>query len=143
MFRFTPGITAIVLACAACGQAPESAAAAPVVQVADKHEITAQQVKRDVVGRVIKISDVAGKGPPDEWTFEAGEYKQAEILESQRSGNDLTVVVHMMTRNIPKADESSVQVSGRLRLRYALKNGKWVLNAIDNLTFRYSIGVAT
>ena len=142
MFRICLNITAMLLACAACGQAPDSAAPAPTVQVADKHAIAADQITRDLVGRVIRISDAAGNGPADEWTFEADEFKQAEILESLRSGDELTVVIYMTTRNNPKPDESNVQVSGKLRLRYARKEGRWMLNQIENLTFRYSIGVA-
>ena len=92
---------------------------------------------------MVRISDAAGTGPTDEWTFEIDEFKQVEILESRRSGNQLTVLVHMTTRNNPKPEENSIQVAGKLRLRYELKNGKWMLDGIENLTFQYSIGVAT
>jgi predicted small lipoprotein YifL len=142
MFRILLIVT-VLAAITACGKAPESPPAHPAVKVADTQEVTAEQVKSDVVGRVIRISDAAGKGPADEWTFEAQEFKQAQILESRRAGNELTLVIHMTTRNVPKPDESDVQVSGKLRLRYVLKDGKWTLDGIENVNFQYSIGVAT
>ena len=147
MTRILLPLIAVLLACTACNRAPETAAvsaAAPAnVHVADKGEISADQVKSDIVGRVVKTSDAAGKGPADEWTFEASEYKQAEIIESKRMSNELIVTVHMLTRNNPKPEENSIQVAGRLRLHYEMKGGKWMLKSIDNLSFQYSIGVAT
>ena len=139
-------ITSVLLLAAAiagCGPAPESSHDTRAVQVADKPEVAPEQIIKDVVGSVVRISDAAGTGPADEWTFEIDEFKQVEILESQRSGNQLTVLVHMTTRNNPKPEENSIQVAGKLRLRYELKNGKWILDGIENLTFQYSIGVAT
>lgn len=145
MFRILLIIAALLLAAATagCGPAPEFAHDTRAVQVADKAEVAPEQIIKDIVGSVVRISDAAGNGPADEWTFEADEFKQVEILDSQRSGNQLTVLVHMTTRNNPKPDENSIQVAGKLRLRYELKNGKWALDGIENLTFQYSIGVAT
>lgn len=143
MLRTLPVIIALLAAVVACGRAPDPAVRKPTVKVADAQEVSADQIKNDLVGRVVHTSDAAGRGPADEWTFEAEEFKQAQILESRRAGNELTIVVYMSTRNNPKADENSIQVSGKLRLRYALKNGRWALDGVDNLTFQYSIGVAT
>jgi hypothetical protein len=143
MFRIVPTIFVLLATIAACGPAPDSPRNISAVRVADTHEMTVEQILRDLVGRVVRISDAAGKGPADEWTFEAEEFKQAEILESRRSGNRLTVVAHVTTRNNPKPEENDVQVSGKLQLRYELKNGKWTLDEIVNLTFQYSIGIAT
>ncbi|MDB5808079.1 MAG: hypothetical protein JWN94_201 [Betaproteobacteria bacterium] len=141
MLRFILIFTAVLAA--GCNKLPETATSTPTVAVADKSEVSAEQIKKDVVGKVLAISDVAGKGPADEWTFEASEDKQVEIIESTRTGNQLTIEVHMTTRNNPKPEEYSVQVSGRLRLKYDLKGGKWSLTEIQNVNFQYSIGVAT
>lgn len=147
MPRILSILAALLLICAACTKAPDPvarpASPQPNVQVADKAEVSPEQIKHDIVGRVVKTSDAGGKGPPDEWTFEAAEFKQAEILESKRTSDELIVVVHVITRNNPKPDENSIQVAGRLRLHYELKSGKWALKSIDNLSFQYSIGVAT
>lgn len=144
MFRNFLVICVLLCACAACSKAPEPAAGVPpAVKIADRQDVTPEQIKVDLVGRVIRTTDAAGNGPPDEWTFEADEFKQAEILESQRMGNKLTLVILMTTRNNPKPDENSIQVSGRLRLHYELKSGKWSLNEVENLSFKYSIGIAT
>src|SRR5215212_2836442 len=75
MSRLLPICIALLLACAACGPRPEATTGVPTVQVADKQEVSADQIKQDVVGKVLRISDVAGKGPADEWTFEASEFK--------------------------------------------------------------------
>src|SRR3954471_3987784 len=141
MFRLI--VLSIALLAAGCNKPPETSTSAPTVAVADKSEVSTAQIKKDVVGKVLKISDVAGKGPADEWTFEASEDKQVEIIESTREGNQLTMMVHMTTRNNPKPEELSVQVAGRLRLKYELKGGKWTLIEMQNVNFQYSIGVAT
>ncbi len=147
MTRISLPLIALLLTCTACNRAPNTAAvpaAVPAnVQVADKADVSVDQVKHDVVGRVVHTSDAAGKGPADEWTFEESEYKQTEIIESKRMSNELVVTVHMLTRNNPKPDENSIQVAGRLRLHYELSGGKWKLKSIENLSFQYSIGVAT
>lgn len=98
---------------------------------------------RDVVGRVVMISEVSGVSPPTDWTFEADEYKQVEILEHDATQTVATITVFMATRNNPKPDEDAVQVSGKLKLRYVRKGNVWVLTTIENLTFRYTIGVST
>src|SRR5208282_550105 len=144
MTRITLTITAILLALTGCGPAsPPPATTTPnVLPVADKSlTITEDQITRDIVGKDVQISDVAGDDPSNKWTFEADEYRHVEILESQRSDKGLTIVISMTTRNNSKPDEDSIQVSGKLRLIYEQDGAKWVLNQIENLTFKYSIGV--
>jgi len=113
------------------------------VQSSDKPEITPEKITRDIVGRKIRVSDVTGIGPPTEWTFEADEVKHAEILEQHKTEKGLTIIVLMTTHNNPRADEDNVQVSGKLQLHYEWRIVRWVLTSIDNLTFRYSLGLAT
>ena len=38
--------------------------------------------------------------------------------------------------------DDSVQVSDKLQLRYEREGGVWRLKAIENLTFRYTVGLA-
>ena len=71
------------------------------------------------------------------------EFKQVEIVESQVTDNNASVVILMTTRNNPGPDEDAVQVSGKLQLRYERSGGRWNLKAIENLSFRYTIGLAT
>ena len=92
---------------------------------------------------MIRVSDVAGAGEPTEWTFEKKEFRHVEVLERKVTGNTQTLVVFLTTRDNPAADEEQVQVSGKLALHYERKAGQWVLTGIQNLSFRYSVGVAT
>jgi hypothetical protein len=135
---------------AACSPAPElssGSSSTPTIQTANQDaarlEISAEQIMRDVVGRIIKITDVAGDNPPTEWTFDADEFKQVEILERNVTPAATVITVFMTTRNNPGADEEAVQVSGKLKLHYQRKGSKWVLTTIENLTFHYTIGVST
>lgn len=143
---------AIALSCSvvACSPAPESASSGAsdrVIQTANQDVarpvVTADKIMRDVVGRVIKITHVSGNNPPVDWTFEADEFKQVEILEREDKLETAAVTVFMTTRNNPGPDEDAVQVSGKLRLHYQRKGSEWVLMMIDNLTFHYTIGIST
>ena len=66
-----------------------------------------------------------------------------EILERTVTESGATLVIFLTTRNNPRPDENPVQVSGKLQLQYKWRAGYWVLATVENLTFRYSIGVAT
>ena len=90
MTRITLTITAILLVLNGCGPAstPSATSTPNVLSVADKPSpITEDQIARDIVGKNVQISDVAGDDPTNKWTFEADEYRHVEILESQRSDN--------------------------------------------------------
>ena len=144
MTRIILTIIAMLLALTGCDLIPTpSATTTPdALPVADKFlSIPEEKIARDIVGKSVRVSDAAGDGPSDTWTFEADEYRHVEILESRRSDNDLTIVVYMTTRNNPKPDEASIQASGKLRLIYEQQGTKWLLGKIENLTFSYSIGV--
>ena len=108
-----------------------------------KPDITSEKIVRDIVGRVVKISDSARTRPPDEWTFEATEFRQVEILEKHGTQDKFTVVIFMTTRNNPGPNEDHVQVTGKLQLQYEWRGGQWTLTGIENLSFRYTVGVAT
>jgi len=156
MARMTLSITAMLVALAGCSPAPESSPSAAdralpagsrddlrPVQAADRPAITAEKIKGDLVGRKVEVSDISSQGPDTEWTFEADEFKQVEILERHATEQGLTVDIYITTRNNPKPDEDSVQVSGKLQLHYEWRLVRWVLTRVDNLTFRYSVGVST
>jgi len=138
-------IIVILMALTGCGPAstPLATITPNVQSVADKSSpITEDKIARDIVGKNVQISDETGDDPSNKWTFEADEYRHVEILESQRSDDALMIVISMTTRNNPKPDEESIQVSGKLRLIYEQDGAKkWVLSQIENLTFKYSIGV--
>jgi hypothetical protein len=113
------------------------------VQDSRRPEVPTEAISRDVVGWAVEISEATGSGPNDKWTFEADEYRRIDILETRASESALEILVFMLTRDNPKPGDSGLQVSGRLRLRYEWRDGRWVLRHIENVTFRYTIGVAT
>ena len=96
-----------------------------------------------MVGRVVEVPEISGAGPSDQWTFEADEYRRIEILESSPTATGLDLLVFMLTRSNPKPDEIEVHVSGHLRLHYEWKGKQWELRRVENVSFRYSLGVAT
>ena len=150
MIRNALGVTAMVFAVTACGPTPETTADSArngerlqPVQHPDKAEVSPEKIASDIVGRVIRVSDVSGTGDPTEWTFESKEFRHVDVLERKVTGNTQTLVVFVTTRSNPGSDEEQVQVSGKLQLHYERKAGQWVLTGIENLSFRYSIGVST
>ena len=145
-----PTFALVLLISAGCGPSPQStsdnnwtADRLQAVQHPDKAAVSPEQVASDIVGRVVRVSDLSGNANPTEWTFESKEFRHVDILESETLGNIQTLVVFVTTRNNPVADEEQVQVSGKLQLVYERKGGKWVLTRIQNVNFRYSVGVAT
>jgi hypothetical protein len=157
MDRTVLSATAILFALTGCVPAPESASdvtrntAVPAgnpglprfVQESGKPEVTTEKIVSDIVGRVVQVSEVTGTGPATEWTFEADEFRQVDILERHMTENGLTLVIFMTTRNNPGPGEDHVQVSGRLQLQYERRAGQWILTTIENLAFRYSVGQST
>lgn len=149
MLRFKPIAFALLCAVAACSPAPESSSGGSsdlAIRTASQDparlEITADTIKRDVVGRVIKVTEASGDNQPTDWTFEASEYKQVEILEREATPTGAAITVFITTRNNPGPKEEAVQVSGKVRLHYQRKGSAWILTTIENLTFHYTIGTA-
>jgi hypothetical protein len=156
MDRTVLSITVILFALMGCVPAPESSSnvtrnpAVPAgdrdllhfVQESGKPEVATKKIVSDVVGRVIQVSELTGAGPATEWTFDADEFRQVDILEKHLTEKGLTLVIFMTTRNNPGPDEDPVQVSGKLQLQYERRAGQWILTTIENLTFRYSIGLS-
>ena len=156
MDRTVLSITVILFALMGCVPAPESSSnvtrnpAVPVgnrdllhfVQESDKPEVATKKIVSDVVGRVIQVSDLTGAGPATEWTFDADEFRQVDILEKHLTEKGLTLVIFMTTRNNPRFDEDPVQVSGKLQLQYEWRAAQWILTTIENLTFRYSFSLS-
>src|SRR5262245_50180285 len=141
---------------AGCGPSPDRSAgatsagpgapreAAPQrVQDTRRPDITTEGISKDVVGWVVEVAEASGAGPNDKWTFEASEYRKIDILEKHATDSGLELLVFMLTRDNPKPGAPALQVSGRLKLRYEWRDSKWVLRRIDNMTFRYSVGVST
>jgi hypothetical protein len=156
MVRYSPILVAGIALLAGCGPGPErstdpsSAApgtvreAAPQrVQDSRRPEITIERISKDVVGWAVEVAEATGSGPTDKWTFEASEYRRIDILEKHATDSGEELLVFMLSRDNPKAGEPALQVSGRLKLRYDWRDGRWVLRRIENLTFRYTVGVAT
>src|SRR5450759_4344413 len=148
MDRTVLSVMAILFALAGCVPAPESSSnvtrnpAVPAgrpdllhfVQESGKPEVAAEKIVSDIVGRVVQVSELTGAGPTTEWTFEADEFRQVNILERHLTEKGLTLVIFMVTRNNPGPGEDAVQVSGRLQLQYEWRAGQWILTTIENLT---------
>ena len=143
---------AIVCGFAGCGPKPESSdpsasagsgGSLRPVQSTERPEITAGRISKDVVGQVVDVPEQSGAGPDDKWTFEADEYRRVEILERHPTATGLDLLVFMLTRSNPKPGEITVQASGNLRLHYEWKGKQWILRSIENVSFSYSLGVAT
>lgn len=150
MGRSVLSVMAMLVALTGCVPAPESASNATdnaerlqLVQESGASEVTAEMIVRDIVGRVVQVSDLNGTAPETAWTFEADEFRQAGILEKHVTENGLILVVFMTPRNNPGPDEDQVQVSGKLRLQYERRAGRWIITRVENLTFRYSVGTST
>ena len=156
MNRTVLGVAAILFVLTGCMQATESSPnatrnpAVPAgngerpnfVQESANSEVTAEKIVSDIVGRVVQVSELTGAGPATEWTFDADEFRQVDILEKHLTEKGLTLVIFMTTRNNPGPDEDHVQVSGKLQLQYERRAGQWILTTIGNLTFRYSVGLS-
>ena len=111
MDRTVLSITVILFALIGCVPAPESSsnvtrnAAVPAgdrdllhfVQESGKPEVAAEKIVSDIVGRVVQVSELTGAGPATEWTFEADEFRQVNILERRLAENGLTLVIFMTT----------------------------------------------
>ena len=149
MMRNVVSMTAIAICLAACGPAAgpatdstRSTDRVQPVQHPDKAEVSPEKVEADVVGRVVRVSELTG-GAETEWTFDAEEFRHVDVLQRQDTAGGQALVVFMTTRNAPAAGEDQVQVSGKLQLQYERRAGKWFLTRIENLSFRYTVGVGT
>ena len=111
------------------------------VQNSEKPDITVATISKDVVGKVVTVPEISGLGPSDKWTFEADEYRRIDILDKSPTATGVDLLVFMLTRSRP--GEGDIQVSGQLKLHYQWKGKQWVLHSIENLSFRYSLGVST
>ena len=134
---------------AGCGPAAEpppaasrSAPALQPVQQAEHAEITPEKIAGDLVGRKVRVSDTDGANE-NEWTFEPAEFRRVAIVERKTGDKGETVVVFVTTQNNPEGQEDQIRVSGKLQLTYVRKGADWVLSNIENISFQYTIGVAT
>ena len=135
---------------AGCGEKPEASGSSTApgdsgslrsVQDAQKPEITVAKISKDVVGKVVTVPDASGTLPDDKWTFEADEFRRIDILQRNPSSDGIDLTVFILTRSRP--GEGDIQVSGQLKLHYEWKGKQWVLQKIENVSFRYSLGVST
>lgn len=106
-------------------------------------EVNAEKIARDIVGKVVRVSQSSGMGGGNEWTFDADEFRRVVILEAKDTPKGRALVIYVTTQNNPAANEEQVQVSGKLQLDYDRQAGNWVLTGIENLSFRYTVGVST
>ncbi len=100
-------------------------------------DITPERIARDVVGHTVEVRSQDGRTPPVGWTFDPNEVRSVEILEREASPGGAAITIHMTTRSDPDAEEEPLELSGNLKLRYEQQGGRWVLQGIENLTFRY------
>ena len=151
MIRFILSIVPMLFALTGCDPASMSSSTAPSgpsrdslrsVQDSGRPDISPEQVIRDVIDRVVEISEAKREGPTTEWTFAADEFRQVEILDRRTTQTGSMIVIFMTTRDNPQHGEEGVQVSGKLQLYYEWREGRWALTRIENLTFQYTIGLA-
>jgi hypothetical protein len=146
LLRTLLSITALLCALTACGESPETASGNATMRAADQttnqKEIPVEKIARDLVGRIVAITELTGDGTPTDWTFEADEFKQVEIVETQIGDITASLVIFMTTRNNAGPNDDAVQVTGKLKLNYEREGGKWTLKTIENLTFRYTVGLS-
>ena len=145
--RISLGLVVVLLGCSPTPKPSSDNQSGSTIPTASQDKqgqlIPAEKIIRDVVGKVVMITEVSGDGDPTEWTFDADEFKQVEVLETEATATTAMVTVFMTTHNNPKKDEDAVQVTGKLRLYYVRQAEKWVLRNIENMTFKYTVGVAT
>ena len=147
-------VAATVVALTGCG--PKPATRAEVVRHVDglqsvqqaqsqydNSAVNAEKISLDIVGKVVRVSQSTGMGGGNEWTFDADEFRRIVILETKDTPKGQTLVIYLTTQNNPAANEEQVQVSGKLQLDYDRQAGVWVLTGIENLSFRYTLGVST
>jgi hypothetical protein len=145
-FRSPPAVLLVALvfiALGSCSKAPQaSSPLIPVVQH-DQTALTVEKIKQDLVRRRVHISGVTEDLPDDVWTFDSDEQKQVEILEQHVIDKGVTVTILMTTGdNSERNEEEPIELSGKLRLHYLKQGGRFILKEIQNLSFRYSVGVA-
>jgi hypothetical protein len=150
MLRFVLTFSTILFTLMGCGQAPDPTSTVTgkpdtqqLVQNARRPEITTEKIAGDIVGKKVTVSELTGDGADVQWTFEASEFRQVNILEKNITNTGLTLVIFMTTRNNPKPDKAQIHASGKLELQYEWKAGQWVLATAKNLTFRYTVGGPT
>ncbi len=152
-------LIAVTLLLVLAGCAPETGSStnttgSPAAEVSDgghlqtvqdpgNAEVSAEKIMKDIVGRVVLVSEATGAGPETEWTFDADEFRKVNVLERRVTEKGLTFVVFMNTGSNPKKDEEPIVVSGKLLLEYENNAGQWMLKAIGNLSFYYSFGVSS
>ena len=78
MLRLLLSAVLLAGALAACGESPTATADSANVRAADQgasqKEIPVEKIVRDVVGRVVPITEVRGDGAPTDWTFRSEEH---------------------------------------------------------------------
>ena len=90
MMKTFPAIALVLLLGAGCSPSPQStsdnnrsADRLQAEQHPDKAAVSPEQVASDIVGRVVRVSDLSGNADPTEWTFESKEFRHVDILESK------------------------------------------------------------
>jgi len=161
MNRTLFSVLTILLALSGCAPETEPSTkdtGSPVVQTGDgghlqtvqesgnspgNSEVSAEKIMRDIVGRVVLVSESTGAGPETEWTFDADEFRKVNILEKRLTEKGLSLVIFMNTGSNPKQDEEPIVVSGKLLLEYEKRADQWFLKTIGNLSFSYSLGISS
>ncbi len=133
----------LVFGLASCSKTPEASTSLIPVATKDQAAITAEKIKQDLIRRKVLIYGTNQDLPDDVWTFDSDEPKQVQILDQQVTRDGLTVVILMTTVDNPsRYQEEPIGVSGKLRLDYVKQGSRFVLRNIENLSFRYSVGVS-
>ncbi|MBI9082834.1 MAG: hypothetical protein JEZ11_04505 [Desulfobacterales bacterium] len=85
------------------------------LQTDRRPEITAEQIEKDIAGKMVSS-----------WIFQKSEWRDIDILESKYDKDHATITINVDTiRN----------KTGSLRLRYRWVDGRWKLLRIFNIDF--------
>ena len=150
-------VVAILFTLTGCMPESESStniSGSPLVQAADlglpptaqdpgNSEVTTEKILKDIVGRVVPVTEASGAGPETEWTFDADEFRKVNILEKRMTEKGLTLVIFMATGSNPKQDEEPIVVSGKMLLEYEKRANQWIFKTVGSLSLTYSLGTSS
>ena len=85
------------------------------IKADERPVITAEQVERDIAGKIVGT-----------WIFQKSEWRDIDIVEAEYTGDTAKIVANIDTiRN----------KTGRLRLRYKWTDGHWKIYRLFNIDF--------
>ncbi len=124
-----------------------------ILLLAFSNIVIAQRVFQSSTSRIIPVQkiyeDIVGKGVDDipseitgsntiGWIFEENEPREVEILDNQFVDDAAYITIKMFTQGYISRDGVMGRLRGNLRLHYERIAGGWLLNYVENLSFKYA-----